>query len=171
MIREEELVRIGRFTKPHGIKGEIALALDIDIFNQVDCPYLICCIDGIYVPFFVQEYRRKGENTVLIIFEDSTSDVSAKFFQGLDVYYPLELFDAIDEIEYSLDYFVGFRVSDEKLGNIGIIRDVDDSTVNILFLIEREDASEVIVPASDDFILNVDADKRVLYMNLPEGLF
>ena len=78
MIKEDEVFKIGKFIKPHGIKGEISFAFDNDIFDKADCPYLICLIDGIYVPFFVKEYRFKGAETALITLEDITSDLQAK---------------------------------------------------------------------------------------------
>lgn len=170
MIREEEVFKIGKFTKPHGIKGEIAFSFDNDVFDRVDCPYLICKIDGIFVPFFIKEYRFKGAETALITFEDVTSDIQAKRFQGLEVYFPREYFEEDEDAEYTLDYFIGFSVTDQTYGDLGKIIDIDDATINTLFLLNNEEGEEVIIPASDDFITEIDADKKILYVNLPEGL-
>lgn len=41
MIRQEEVYRIGRLGKTHGVKGEVTLLFDDDIFDRVDCDYLI----------------------------------------------------------------------------------------------------------------------------------
>lgn len=170
MIREDEVFKIGKFVKPHGIKGEISFAFDNDIFDKVDCPYLICLIDGIFVPFFVKKYRFKGSDTALITFEDITTDIEAKRFNGLDVYFPRKYFDESVEAEYTLDYFIGFNVIDEAKGAIGEIVDIDDSTINTLFLLNDENGVEVIIPASDDFITNIDPVKKILFVDLPEGL-
>lgn len=170
MIREDEVFKIGRLTKPHGIKGEIAFSFDNDIFDRVDCPYLICNIDGIFVPFFVKEYRFKGAETALITFEDITSDTQAKRFRGLDVYFPRKYYEEDENAEYTLNYFIGFSVIDDKAGTIGQIVEIDDSTINTLFLLHNEDGEEIIIPASDDFITEIDADKKHLYVSLPEGL-
>lgn len=51
MIKSEEVFKIGQFTKPHGIKGEITLVTDCDVFDDTDDPYIICDMDGILVPF------------------------------------------------------------------------------------------------------------------------
>ena len=45
MITREELIRIGRFNKPHGVKGELSFTFTDDIFDRVDCDYLICRLD------------------------------------------------------------------------------------------------------------------------------
>lgn len=171
MIREDEIFKIGKFTKPHGIKGEIAFAFDNDIFDRVDCSYLICRIEGIFVPFFIKEYRFKGADTALITFEDITSDIQAKRFQGLDVYFPRKYFEEGDtDADYTLEYFIGFSVVDKKSGDIGKITDIDENTINTLFLLENTASEEIIIPATDDFITNIDDKKKILYVDLPEGL-
>lgn len=171
MICADDVFKIGRFIKPHGIKGEINFSFDNDVFDRVDCPYLIASIDGIFVPFFVKEYRFKGGDSALITLEDVTTDLQAKRFSGIDVYFPRKYFDENEEVEYSLEYFRGFDVIDQNVGEIGTITDVDDSTLNILFLLEDKTGAEVIIPASEDFMTNIDPDKKILYVNLPEGLF
>ncbi|MDU1903870.1 MAG: ribosome maturation factor RimM [Dysgonomonas sp.] len=170
MIKEDEVFKIGRFLKPHGIKGEIAFSFDNDIFDKVDCPYLICNIEGIFVPFFIKEYRFKGADTALITFEDITDNVQAKRFQGLDVYFSRKYYEEDEDADYSLDYFIGFVVVDKIKGDIGRIIDIDDATINTLFLLNNEDGEEIIVPASEDFIVEIDVQNKVLHVELPEGL-
>ncbi len=171
MIHEDEVFKIGKFTKPHGIKGEIALSFDSDIFDRTDCPYLICKVDGIFVPFFIKEYRFKGADTALITFEDINSEIEAKRFSGLEAYFPRKYVDEDTEQEMlTLDYFISFSIIDAQAGNIGTITDIDDSTINTLFLVHNDKDEEFIIPASDDFITNIDQDEKILYMNLPEGL-
>lgn len=170
MIRTEDVFKIGKFIKPHGIKGEISFSFDNDIFDKVDCPYLICLMDGILVPFFVKSYRFKGADTALITLEDTSSDTEAKRFSGIEVYFPRKYFNEAQEAEYSIDFFLGFEVIDQKIGAIGIISSVDESTINTLFLINNDEGNEIIIPASEDFIINIDTDNKILYTSLPDGL-
>ncbi|MBD8390203.1 ribosome maturation factor RimM [Dysgonomonas sp. BGC7] len=170
MIKENEIFKIGKLIKPHGIKGEISFAFENDVFDKVDCPYLICRIDGIFVPFFVEEYRFKGKDTALLTFEDVDSDEKAQRMSGLEVYFPRKYYEGNHEedIEYSWNFFIGFKVFDENAGELGIIEEVDEKTINTLFLIKGEE--DIIVPATEDFITKIDAKKKLLYLNLPEGL-
>ena len=57
MIRREDVFKIGRMGKPHGVKGELSMQCDDDVFDRVDADYLVLDIDGILVPFFIEEYR------------------------------------------------------------------------------------------------------------------
>lgn len=170
MIRESEVFKIGKFIKPHGVKGEIAFAFENDVFDRTDCPYLICRIDNIFVPFFIEEYRFKGKETALITFENIDTEEKALRFSGLDVYFPRSHYEEIDnDAEYSWDYFVGFNVVDKNNRELGIIKYIDTSTINTLFIIEKRDL-EYLIPAVEEFITNIDAKDKTIYMNLPEGL-
>jgi len=170
MIRENEVFKIGKFKKPHGIKGEISFSFDNDIFDRVDCPYLVCSMDGILVPFFIEEYRFTTNETALVKLEDINSDIEAKQFTGLDVFFPRKYLEEDTDAPLTLDYFIGFSVIDNQLGNIGTITDIDESTINTLFLLSDSEENEIIIPATDDFITEIDEEKKILFMDLPEGL-
>ncbi|WP_101688437.1 ribosome maturation factor RimM [Dysgonomonas massiliensis] len=172
MIKESEVFKIGKFVKPHGIKGEISFAFDNDIFDRVDCPYLVCKIDGIFVPFFIEEYRFKGSETALIIFEDVDDEKKAQRFSGLDVYFPrtyLEEAQEDEDLEYSWQFFMGFKVIDKKYGELGTIEAIDESTINTLFVVVNGD-KEHLIPAVEEFIEEIDAKNKVLRTKLIEGL-
>ena len=70
MIHGEEVYRIGRLGKPHGVKGEISMQVDDDVFDRVDADFLVLMVDGILVPFYMEEYRFRTDTTALIKFED-----------------------------------------------------------------------------------------------------
>lgn len=171
MIKENEVFKIGKFIKPHGIKGEINFSFENDVFDRVGCPYLICRIDNILVPFFIEEYRFKGKETALIKFEDIDDEEKARRMSGLEVYFPRKYYEeeSNEEIEYSWNFFIGFSVIDKTAGKLGIIEDIDDKTINTLFLV-KDGENELIIPATEDFIEKIDAKKKVLYLVLPEGL-
>ena len=63
MIKQEEVYKIGKLGKPHGVKGEINFLFDDDVFDRVDAQYLILDIDEILVPFFMEEYRFRSDST------------------------------------------------------------------------------------------------------------
>lgn len=171
MIRENEVFKIGKLTKPHGIKGEVSLSFDNDVFDRVDCPYLICSINGIFVPFFIEEYRFKGKDTALITFEGIDSEEKAARLSGIEVYFPRKYYeeDTQEDIEYSWSFFIGFKAIDKKAGELGIIEEVDEKTLNTLFLI-KDSEDELIIPATESFIEKIDPKKKIIYLQLPEGL-
>ena len=85
MIKQEEVYRIGRLGKAHGVKGEVSFQFDDDIFDQTDADYLVLDIDGILVPFFMEEYRFRNDSVCLVKFCDIDTQQQASELTGCDV--------------------------------------------------------------------------------------
>lgn len=166
MIRREDVYRIGKLGKTHGVRGEISFLFDDDVFDRVDADYLILSIDDILVPFFIEEYRFKTDSNALMKFEGIDTQERARELTGCEVYFPHELADS-DEDTISWAAIVGFDITDaDSSRTIGRIAAVDDSTINILF--ELEDGR--LIPASEDLITAIDQQARTITMRLPNGL-
>ena len=166
MIRQEEVYKIGRLGKAHGVKGEVSFLFDDDIFDRVDADYLVLDIDGILVPFFMEEYRFRNDSVCLVKFCDIDTQQRAQELTGCDVYFPRTLAEEADDMP-SLASLVGFEIVDASNGKaIGNIAAIDDSTINLLF--ELEDGA--LIPASDELIEDIDAEHRTITMNIPKGL-
>lgn len=166
MIRKEDVYRIGKLGKTHGVRGEISFLFDDDVFDRVDADYLILSIDDILVPFFIEEYRFKTDSNALMKFEGIDTQERARELTGCEVYFPHELADS-DEDTISWAAIVGFDITDaDSSRTIGPIAAVDDSTINILF--ELEDGR--LIPASEDLITDIDQQARTITMRLPDGL-
>ncbi|NLI35236.1 MAG: 16S rRNA processing protein RimM [Bacteroidales bacterium] len=170
MIRKEELYQIGRFNKPHGVHGELLFTFTDDVFERVDCDYLVCLIDGIFVPFYISEYRFKSNNTALVILDGIATVERARMLVGVDVFFPLKYIKEEQKDELSLQYLVGFSVNDVAHGLLGVIKEVDDSTTNVLFSVENEQGKQLLVPAQNELISDIDYQTRTITFDLPEGL-
>lgn len=169
MIKKEEVFKIGIINKPHGVKGEVSFTFTDDIFDRVeDCDYLVLLLDGILVPFFIEEYRFRSDNVALVKFEGIDSTEKARTLTNVEVYYPVKFMDDQEEIS-SWNYFIGFRVEDVHHGCLGTVVDVDDATMNVLFVIENGD-EEVLLPAHEEFILDIDRKKKIFKVDIPDGL-
>ena len=90
MIRKEEVYKIGIFNKPHGIHGELSFTFTDDIFDRVEAEYLICLLDGIFVPFFIEEYRFRSDTTALVKLEGVDTAERARMFTNIEVYFPVK---------------------------------------------------------------------------------
>lgn len=170
MIRPDEVYSIGKFTRPHGIQGEVSFAFTDDVFDRVDCPYLVCAIDGILVPFFIEEYRFKSAHVALIKFERIHTAEQAALFTNREVYFPKSYAEQADDGAYSWQYFIGFDTEDTLHGHLGTLVEVDESTINTLFVIARPDGTSLLIPAQDTFIHDIDHANRKIVFNLPDGL-
>ena len=170
MIKEEDVVKIGTFTKPHGISGELSISFLNDLFELADPTYIICDMDGILVPFFMEEYRFISDDTAFVKLVDVNTEDKARRFMDVDVYLEERIAGTHEDYNhYSWEAFKGFIVVDNSVGEVGPVLSVDESTINTLFIVQHG-GGELVIPVDDSLVEWVDYDKKIIQMNLPEGL-
>lgn len=173
MITRDEIVEVGRYNKPHGIGGEISATATVPAEALTHFTCLVSEIDGIAVPFFINSWRPKTSDTVLLKIDGIDNEHEAMLLSGKAIYaLKREWTEAIqeaDDDELPLDSLVGFAV--ECNGKpLGHITAVDYSTANALLQVTTAEGDEVIVPAVEDFISEVNVERRKLTMSVPEAL-
>ncbi len=169
MIRREEVYKIGLFNKPHGIHGELQFTFTDDVFDRVDADYLVCLLDGIFVPFFIEEYRFRSDSSALVKLEGIDTAERARMFTNVEVYFPVKHAEEAEDGSLSWSFFVGFLMEDTRYGVLGEVVDVDTTTVNTLFVVDTKDG-ELLVPAQEEFILDISREQKLITVELPEGL-
>lgn len=178
MIRDEELTLIGRFNKPHGINGEISAGLFYDSLDPEALRCIVVKIEAINVPFFISSSRPKGRESFLFSLDGYEDEKSVAMFSNRDFYaLSAELKEALDadELEEDSDGLYaadleGFTLLNPQGAMLGTITGIEDSTANVLFIVERPDESIIYVPVADEFINSIDSESRNIVMNLPQGL-
>lgn len=171
MINREEVYQIGKLTKAHGLKGEMNFHFTDDVWDRADSDYLICEVDGILIPFYLEEYRFRSDSSALVKFEDLNTADAVQFLVNSDVYLEKKYQEELGDDEVSLNYFIGFTLIDGNNGAvIGNITDIDDNTENWLFVVSRPDGKEIMIPAHEEFISEIKKEERKMIMNLPIGL-
>ena len=165
--RGGSVYKIGIIGKAHGVKGELSIQIDDDVFDRVDAEYLVLKLDGIFVPFFMEEYRFKSDSVALVKFEGVDTQERARELTGVEVYFPRELAEQDEEAELSYAALVGYTLIDNNSGkSVGTIAYVDEQTINIMF--ELEDGR--LIPASEELIVDVDQQARTITLDIPEGI-
>ncbi len=173
MIAENEIIRLGRITKPHGVKGEVNATLDYDV-DLMELPCIVICIDGINVPFFLKSQRPKSTESVILGIDDIDDEFQAKELAGHD-YYALKndvdiSDDEIDAEGGFISGFIGFTLIDADGETVGEIVGYDDSTENLLFIVATAEGQNIYVPVADDLIMDISPENRTITMSVPEGL-
>lgn len=166
------LTPAGEFNKPHGIKGEISASFD----PRVDVGALKCVVaevNGLFVPFFIDAIRSRGADAVLLTIDGITDENEAKLLSRKPLYLlngdAALAADDEDDGFYAED-LVGFSALDEDGAVIGKIAGVDSTTANVLFVIDRPDGSEALVPVAVEFIDGIDPESATITLRLPDGL-
>ena len=168
MIQENEVIVLGTCTRTHGRRGELHIVSDNDLLSVADDPqFLLFRLDQILTPFRLTEWREKGANAYIVSLDGITSEEQAARLCGNPVYLlRRDLTDNPDEPVLLWQDLIGYEVIDNEMGSIGQIKNVDDSTLNTLFLLDNN----AVIPAHEDFITSIDTDARQLHVSLPSGL-
>lgn len=176
MITANELYAIGFVRKTHGIKGELNIILDT-VYDADGLKFLVFDIDSIFVPFLINSLRTNTADSCLVTLKGIDNVEDAKQFTGKTVFAlrsEIKEQNGLEEDDDSenmyLSDLVGYCAYDGKGDKIGDITGFNDDTSNILLEISRPDGQTVLVPFVDDWIENLDREKRAITLWLPEGL-
>lgn len=158
---------IGYISKTHGLKGHVILRLnELVRIDEEAIKSVFLEINGSQVPYFIEECRPTNTGYILKLETINFVDTSKKLI-GKKAF---ALTDFILEEEESLKEFIGYTIIDSKLGNIGVIADVDEKTDNVIVKVIHPTGAEIILPFNDDFIIEIDDDLKTIEFNAPEGL-
>lgn len=161
---------LGTLSKLHGVKGAYQLFSDRTIDENIEnWESVFLEIQGLLVPFFIESVRVTSEQSVIIKFEDINSPEAAREFISCDVYHtPVKHAKSAAKKE-NTETFEGYLVVDKLHGAMGTVIEVLNYNQNILLSLKFE-GKEILIPVSEEIILSVDHKKKVMHMDIPEGL-
>jgi len=169
-MKKEDCFYLGKIVKKYSFKGELLAKLDTDepeLYENLDAIFID--LRGNLVPFFVESSQLHKSDLLRLNFEDVDSEADADALLKCDLYLPLDLLPKLEGNKFYFHEVIGFKITDENFGEVGIIKSVNDITAQALFEIDRNNI-EILIPMNDEFIVNVDRENKTVYLNTPEGL-
>ena len=170
-MKKDDHYLLGSLLKTKGIKGEIILKLNNDYSEEIQkLESIFIDVDNKLVPFFIEEINIKTLSTVIVKLEGIDEEHKAIEFIDSDFYIPLDQLEnlKINKIE-TID-ITGYKVIDQDGQLIGTVIEFIDIPKNPLLNVKSE-KGEVLIPATDELIVEVDDDLQEIILNIPEGLF
>jgi 16S rRNA processing protein RimM len=161
---------LGKIAKKFSFKGEVLAYLDTDE------PDLYQNLESVFVeqnkhliPFFIETCSLHKNDFLRIRFEDITNEEEADALIGSELYLPLEMLPKLSGNKFYFHEVVGFLVEDKRLGIVGEIQSINDTTAQPLFEV-LNGSVEILIPMIDIFLVKVDRENKKIIMDLPEGL-
>ena len=121
------------------------------------------------VPFFIETSSLHKNDFLRIRFEDVNTEEEADALLGNDLYLPLKMLPKLTGNKFYFHEVIGFEVEDKRLGYVGEIQSINDTTAQPLFEVLK-DGAEILIPMIDHFLVKVDRENKKIIMDLPEGL-
>lgn len=161
--------QLGYVLKPHGLKGEVQIFLDVDFpetYKKMESVFIE--IDKKLVPFFISKISIDKSRAV-VMFEDVDTFEKARELKGHALYLPEEKLPPLEEGQFYYHEVIGYRVIDKKEGVLGTVQDIYTLPGQELMAMQYK-GKEVLVPLHDNVLLKMDRMAKEVHVNLPEGL-
>jgi 16S rRNA processing protein RimM len=169
-MNKETCLLLGSITKFNRKTGQLTISISRHSAEAfADLKTLFVEIDGGLVPFFVEQQSGSGSGKLRIWLQDYNTPETAQQLIGYSVFIadadrPVTRPDQLFEHKLT-DY----TIVDKTAGTVGKINDLIESTEQLLLQVDHN-GSEVLIPFVEDFIVKIDKRKKILYLDLPEGL-
>lgn len=167
----EDCYQLGYITKPHGLKGEVQVLLDVDFPEEYQELESVFVQQGQQlVPFFIDTISINNEKAI-IAFEDVNSLELAQGLRGCSLFLPLENLPEMEGNEFYFHELVGFDLIDVNSNElVGKIEDVFEAGPQTLLSARHESGKEILIPLTDELIKEIDRENGALRMFIPDGL-
>lgn len=163
-------VKAGKISKPYGLQGSVYVILDPVAGKRIEPgDPLFIQMDGQRVPFFVEELTIISDDQVIIKFEFIGNVEEAKSISGHDVYLDPGTDPVVPTGKASMHTVRGYRSYDRSTGYLGPVTDYMEHEMNPVLVVDHH-GKELMVPAVDEIIVEINHRKKTILFDLPEGL-
>ena len=169
-MEHEKLVAVGRFTKPHGVRGELVflpyvsdMALLPDLSDrQVQIRHKTAAAQRCTILTW-----RMAHSRVLMQIESCRDLSKAELLRDYEMVIPCQWFSPLPAGEYYWFEIEGLTVYAGDGRELGIVTDIIHTGSNDVYVVSR-DGRETLVPALKDIVRTIDLEGGAMYLhNLP----
>lgn len=164
------MIRIGKIVATHGLGGDVIMTHVAGRKNWLkkDDVLFVALRRDSHIPFFVTHIKSAGVDELIVHLEDTDTVEAAKRLIAKEVFVKEEVLEKSGATDSPL-VWIGFEMQDAALGKIGLITDVFQTPTQWLAAVDHE-GHEVLVPLIAPVLRRTDVTRKVVEVQLPEGL-
>lgn len=168
-MSSNQFTEIGKIQRTHGVNGEFQVIWNNDFYlEEQNLESVFIEFEGIPIPFFISSIRTKSEDKALIKFEDVDDVNIANEFIGMKLLLPSDQIELDDELLMS--DLVGYTLINNHNQLVGKIIDYQEFQANSVFTVIHQSGSELMIPAAEELIIEVEPEEKTIVMEIPDGL-
>jgi len=169
-LSETELLEVGVVIGTHGLRGDIKVRLLGEASES------LLSAGEIHLAPKGEERRRfepvravRHKGNILLRLKGHEHIDKVEHLVGSQVFMRLEDLDELPEGEFYLHQYLGLQVVDSREGNLGTLEDYFTTAAHDV-LVVKGPYGEVLIPAVEQMIADVDLEAGRMLVELPEGL-
>ena len=166
----EDLLRVGVIANTHGIRGEVKVFPTTDEKERFkDLKKVILDMGKEQKVLEIQSVRF-FKNLVILKFKgiDNINDI--EMYKGKDLLVTREDAVPLEEGEYFIADLLDLDVYSDEDEKIGVLYDVIQTGANDVYVVKTEEGKEILLPAIDECILDIDLEESRMTVHIMEGL-
>lgn len=166
----EDLLRVGVIANTHGIRGEVKVFPTTDEKERFkDLKKVILDMGKEQKVLEIQSVRF-FKNLVILKFKgiDNINDI--EMCKGKDLLVTREDAVPLEEGEYFIADLLDLDVYSDEDEKIGVLYDVMQTGANDVYVVKTEEGKEILLPAIDECILDIDLEESRMTVHIMEGL-
>ena len=165
---EPVFVLIGKFRRPHGIRGEIRMTVLTD-FPELISPGQVIYAGERYSSYTVREIRWHGGD-MLVSLKELPDRTAVEIFRNVMVYMKSEDMPELPEGDYFIHQLVGMEVITDQGEKLGTLKEILITGANDVYLVESPEGKELMIPAIEDVVLDINQDSGQILVHIIPGL-
>ena len=167
---EDNRLRVGIITSPHGIAGEVNVYPTTDDINRFRS------LSRIYIDMGSELIETKirsvkfFKGTAILGIECIPDRTAAERFRKKDILIDREDAVPLEEGEYFICDLIGMKVVSDEGEELGILEDVLQTGANDVYSVKDTQGKEILIPVIDDCVLDINTDEGKILVHLLPGL-
>lgn len=170
MSDTRSLIHLGTVTGTHGIKGGLRVRTFSGEYETLSALTTLFLQkgNGVVERVDVSSVRGQGKNVVLALKDRSSIEQVAEFI-GSGIFAERSQLPTLSDGEYYWYDLIGMTVLLEDGTSLGTVTDIIQTGSNDVYVVSDGDR-EVLIPAIEDVVLDIDTKAGMMRVNLLEGL-
>ncbi len=165
---EPVFLAVGKLRRPHGVRGEIIMEVLTDFPERLHQGATLY-IGQDHIPLKIRSLR--WHNMVMLVaFAGYDNPEKAGELRNLTTYVPAVDCPPLPEGEYYHHQVIGLSVIGEQGEAYGKVTEILATGANDVYVIRAEIGPEILVPAVDEFIRNIDLERGEIVVRMAPGL-
>jgi len=171
MGEKNGFICIGKIVGAHGIRGNVKVlsyAESETVFKPGNAVRLVRPDGGDATAKIA--WMKPQNRCILLRMEGISERNQAESAVGSEFFIEKASLSETEEDTYYWADLIGLSVYSEELGPIGVLKSVFRTGSNDVYVVERPDATEILVPALASVVVSVRLQDGMMHVKLPEGL-